>query len=117
MTIGERARLIAHLKKFTNEDFHGASLEFFKALGYQSDRVIGINSVEEFKGLMDTNDFLNEENAYLSRWQSVHFLFQITKEEIRSGSGGELSLGFTKPYEPKDIRSYIFFAIKLGPST
>ena len=64
---------------------------------------------------MDTNDFLNEENAYISRWQSVHFLFQITKEEIRSGSGGTLSLGFAQLYEPKDIRSYLFFAIKLGP--
>ena len=115
MTDGKQAGLTAHLKKFTTEDFQGASINFFRALGYQSDRAININSVEEFKTLMDTNDFLNEENACLSRWQSVHFLFQITKEEISSGSGGALSLGFAEPYEPKDIRSYLFFAIKLGP--
>ena len=114
MTAGEQTSLIAHLKQFTTEDFQGASIKFFKALGYQSDRVFGVNSVEEFKALMDTNDFLNEENACISRWQSVHFLFQITEEEIRSGSGGTLSLGFAQPYEPKDIRSYLFFALKLG---
>ena len=114
MSNREQTSLIAHLKQFTTEDFQGASIEFFKGLGYQSDRVIGINSVEDFKALMDSNDLLNEENACISRWQSVHFLFQITKEEICSGSGGTLSLGLAQPYEPKDIRSYLFFAIKLG---
>ena len=114
MSNREQTSLIAHLKQFTTKDFQGASIEFFKGLGYQSDRVIGINSVEDFKALMDSNDLLNEENACISRWQSVHFLFQITEKEIRSGSGGTLSLGFAQPYESKDIRSYLFFAIKLG---
>ena len=114
MSNREQTSLITHLRQFTSEDFQDASIEFFNALGYRSDRVIGINSVEDFKALVDTNDLLNEENACISRWQSVHFLFQITKEEIRSGSGGTLSLGIAQPYEPKDIRSYLFFAIKLG---
>lgn len=109
--------LTAHLKQFTSGDFQRASIEFFKALGYQSDRTININSVEDFKKLVDRNDLLNEENACISRWQSVHFLFQITEKEIHSGSGGTLSLGFAQPYERKDIRSYLFFAIKLGPRT
>lgn len=111
----ENGDLLGRLKEFTSGEFKEASLTFFKSLGYQSDRVLGINSLEDIKRLMDRKDLLNEENAYLSRWQAVHFLFQITEKEIQAGSGGKLSLGVSQTYERKDIRSYLFFAIKLGP--
>jgi hypothetical protein len=88
---------------------------FFSALGYKSDRSLPVNSLAELRTALDTGNYLTEENALLSRWRSIHLLFQLTQSEIDSASGGQLTLGFTAPYETKDIRSYIFFALDLEP--
>lgn len=89
---------------------------FFSTLGYKSDRSLPVNSLAELRTVLDTGNYLTEENALLSRWRSVHLLFQLTQNEIDFASDGQLTLGFTAPYETKDIRSYVFFALDLEPS-
>ncbi len=95
-----------------------AALGLFQALGYQSERTLSINSVEDLKSNLDPNAFLHNENAHLSKWKSVHLLFQITKNEL-APSKNELGLALDSPFEltrsGKIIESYIFFALDLHP--
>ncbi len=101
------------LQNFTRKPLPDAALNFFKTLGYSSNRTLAINSIEELKQFLDPHSYLREENALLSRWNSVHFLFQLTNSEIKVGSDGQLDLGINNGWEPKEVLSYVFFAIDL----
>lgn len=94
---------------------HQPALRFFESLGYVSNRTLAVDSLAQFLEVLDPRHSLTEQNALLSRWRSVHFLFQLTESEIKAGSGGQLVLGLAAPWEPKDVRSYVFFALDLAP--
>jgi hypothetical protein len=103
------------LSDFATQPFREASLGLFAACGYRSARVLPINSLAELRARFDTGGLLTEVNAALSRWRSIHFLFQLTDAELRTATEGVLDLGIAEPYETKDIRSYLFFALDLEP--
>src|SRR5207248_6601565 len=97
-----------------NKDFRKAALEFFATLGYRSKRTLAIDSLAELRESLDPNNFLNESNASLSVWQSVSFLFQLTPTEL-SADGQGLNLELEEAFDPKAIKSYVFFAVDLTP--
>ena len=107
-----RSSLVA----FATKSLQNAALEFFRALGYESDRTLPINSLEQLRETLDKHEYLTEATALLSRWKSVHLLFQLTQDEIRVLTRGQLTLGLTTTCDIKDIRSYVFFAIDLVDS-
>ncbi|MDR0535179.1 MAG: DUF3800 domain-containing protein [Puniceicoccales bacterium] len=101
------------LAAFNGQPLREAALGFFGACGYRSARVLPINSLAELRARFDTDGLLTEANAALSRWRSIHFLFQLTDAELRTATEGALDLDIAEPYETKDIRSYLFFALDL----
>lgn len=105
-----------NLAGFAEKPLRSAATELFHLLGYRSDRTLAINTLEELQESLDSGGFLQEENAHLSVWKSVHLLFQITKSEL-APAGNELGLELEAPFElrrdGKIIESYIFFAVDL----
>lgn len=100
-------QITALLGDFLYEDFFQAGINFLKGLGYSSSRTLTnenlINeNLEDFFGLQSS---LNVEAALVREWTKLHFLFQITDEEI--GSKFQSQLGSI------NFRSYMFFAINL----
>lgn len=110
-----RSQIATDLQSLTAAPLRQASLDLLATLGYKSDRSLPVNSLAEFRELLDPNDLLTDSTALVNRWRSVHLLFQLTASEIRQSSGGTLNLEFVDSYDPKDIRSYLFFAIDLEP--
>jgi len=108
-------QILSALIDLNTGSFAAKARSLCAALGYKSDRVLPVNSLAELRTILDTGNYLTESNAMLSRWRSVHLLFQLTQAEIDSASSGQLTLGFAAAYENKDIRSYLFFAIDLEP--
>jgi Protein of unknown function (DUF3800) len=106
------------LAAFASGSLRNTALGLFQTLGYQSERTLSINSFEDLKSSLDPNAFLQDENAHLYKWKSVHLLFQITKSEL-APSKNELGLALDSPFEltrsGKIIESYIFFALDLNP--
>ena len=70
-----------------------AARTFFAALGYRSERTLPIHTLAELKQHLDPNDSLTEQNACLSRWRSVDFLFQITGSELAGDDRQGLQIG------------------------
>lgn len=91
-----------------------SATNFFSALGYQSARTLAVDSLDQLLELLDPHGSLTEQTAILSRWRSVHLLFQLAEAEIKAGTGGQLDLGMGAPWESKDVRSYVFFALDLA---
>lgn len=92
-----------------------SATNFFISLGYQSARTLAVDSLAQLQELLDPHGSLSEQTALLSRWRSVHLLFQLSEAEIKAGTDGQLDLGMAAPWEPKDVRSYVFFALDLAP--
>ncbi len=109
--------ILTALKGFPVRPLPDAAAGFFESLGYTSSRKLAIHSLAQLQELLDPHGSLTEENAILSRWRSIHLLFQLTEAEIKANTGGQLDLGMVAPWEAKDVRSYVFFAIDLAPRT
>lgn len=92
-----------------------AATDFFTALGYTSTRTLAVDSLAQLREMLDPRGVLTEETAFLGRWRSVHLLFQLSEAEIKASTAGQLTLGMAAPWESKDVRSYVFFALDLAP--
>ena len=108
-------QLLASLTALRTGPLRQVATDFFAALGYQSTRTLLVDSLAQLRDSLDQHGSLREENALLSRWRSIHLLFQLSGAEITTGTGGQLALGMAAPWEPKDVRSYVFFALDLAP--
>ena len=100
---------------------HGALLinanNLLNVLGYESELTIDLESnlAEEFISYFDQFGKLNRERAMVDEWESIDFLFQLTKEEI-SGTG-ETRIAFkNRQFDDTIMESYVFFAVKLKES-
>lgn len=102
------------LAGFKNKDLKPAAIGFLNALGYQSDKVLDLESTPQaFLAQFDRRDRpLRKDKALFDRWKSVEFLFQITDEEVRN-AGAQASLGFDSAYDSKNYQSYLFLALDL----
>jgi len=105
----------AALKAFATVPIAEAAIALFESLGYRSQRRLAIHSLDELRLLLDQKGYLTEQTAYLSRWQSVDFLFQITDLELAGDSGSGLFLDEPTTFEAKEVKSYVFFAVDLSP--
>jgi type I restriction-modification system DNA methylase subunit len=109
--------IAAALCKLAGDNFPKAAVEFFASLGYRSKRTLPITSVEELQELLDPGRYLTEQNALLSKWRSVNFLFQLTGTELQSNAAQNLLLLEGDVYDAKVIKSYVFFAIDLDAAS
>jgi hypothetical protein len=110
-----RSETTSALAGLRDASLKDAALGLFASLGYSSRRTLAIDSLADLRSTLDPNGLLTEGSAHLSRWRSVHLLFQFSDSEIRISSLGQLTLGMAAPWERKDVRSYVFFALDLAP--
>jgi type I restriction-modification system DNA methylase subunit len=102
------------LRAFTEKNLRTASIDLLNTLGYQSERVLPIDSLLSLKEHLDPKGFLTDNNALLGKWSAVHFLFQLTSAEIAEQSSGKLNLLENTTFDEKEIKSYLFFVIQLS---
>ena len=114
MTAESRQQIADALDQFRTESLGDAATGFLRVLGYTSDKVLDIQSLAALQEHLDPNGFLTEENALLSRWSDVRFLFQLTGDEIAGQTTGQLNLLENTAYDAKDVKSYLFFALELS---
>ena len=72
----------AAITSFATKPLHLSALSLFAVLGYQSDRTLNIESVQDFSKQFDPDGKLNHPIALKLKWQSVQLLFQLSDEEL-----------------------------------
>ncbi|MEA3224910.1 MAG: hypothetical protein U9Q07_03095 [Planctomycetota bacterium] len=102
------------LGAFAGSDLRAASISLLNTLGYQSEKTLDISSFAELREYLDPHEYLTEENALLSRWSDVRFLFQLTNAEISGHTTGKIELIENTAYDAKEVKSYLFFAIEIS---
>jgi type I restriction-modification system DNA methylase subunit len=105
--------ILAALAGFATKPLAEAATVFFETLGYKSQRTLALHSLPELQQLLDQNGALTEQNALLSRWKSVDFLFQLTGSELAGDDRQGLLLDDASDFAVKEVKSYIFFAVDL----
>jgi hypothetical protein len=81
--------IAASLASFATKPLAEAATALFESLGYRSEKRIALkpNTAETFAATFAKHRELNPDQALLSDWQSVDFLFQLTDDEVRSAPG------------------------------
>ena len=105
------------LHQFARGNLADNAKHLLNTLGYRSQRTMQLdpNSKDGFLSafnLQNSQDF-NTERALVEEWDSIDFIFQLTKTEvpyIRESSGNNRSDG---KYNKHIYESYLFFALKL----
>jgi adenine-specific DNA-methyltransferase len=88
-----------------------AAREFFRVLGYSSDRNATVTSVAEFLDLFDHSGVLNaSDRQALQQLTSFQFLFQYSDSELRAQAQ---LFDEEKSVDTNKFESYLFFAVEL----
>jgi Protein of unknown function (DUF3800) len=111
-----RSETAVRLAALAEGSLAAGARSLFETLGYRSQRRLAIHSLAELQQLLDPNGSLTEQNALLSRWRSVDFLFQITGSELAGNGDQGLLLDEPTIFETKEVKSYVFFAVDLSPA-
>ncbi len=114
MNTDTKQQIETALQDFSGADLRAASIGLLNTLGYQSEKTLDISSLAELREYLDPHEYLTEENALISRWVAVRFLFQLTNAEISGRMTGQLELIENTAYEAKEVKSYLFFAIEIS---
>ena len=88
-----------------------------RVLGYDSDRTIDFESVEEFLAIVGAKDRLSADQlATFDRWQDMDIIFQVTDDEV-TGQGGlfDSNLAGARTVDRGVARSFLFLAADLEP--
>jgi type I restriction-modification system DNA methylase subunit len=110
-----RQRIAAALAAFASQQLHAASLGFFNALGYNSERRLRIEPAtpQHFLATL-APDRVPGQAALLADWQSAEFVFQLTTDEVRSLAQGAFNFGNRGAYDANTFDSYLFVAVQLA---
>jgi hypothetical protein len=113
--IDQRNAIASALSDFQSRALPESSRAFFAALGYKSERRLGIDTPRQFIADLDKEGVLTgREKETLLGLSSLYFLFQLTDQEL----GVQPDL-FRDPsaVETTRIESYLFFAAELPEAT
>ena len=106
-----KEQISASIKEFANGELIENALNFFKTLGYDSERrqPLDEKSFADFQEtfIKDDSNF-NESKALKDDWNYVDFLFQLTENELNEQRSLEISHELDER-----ITSYLFFTIEL----
>ena len=113
---GKKEQIKQAVRQFASGDLVNNAKRLLKALGYESTRTIPLepNTLEGFLSAFQikVEEEFNPNRALVKEWESIDFIFQLTKDEIpyireSSGNRGE------DKYNKQAYESYLFFALKL----
>jgi hypothetical protein len=114
-----KASIQAALNNFETHPFVDAAYDFWKVLGYESQRRFEEVSYtySEFTEAFSSRHQLREDKAPKDHWKKIHILFQLTDEEIREGLSKAwqiqlYGLNF-ETMQPDNMKSYLFCGIEL----
>ncbi|MFC1989397.1 hypothetical protein ACFLVW_02360 [Chloroflexota bacterium] len=113
-----KQRIKELLGAFSQEDPISNALNLFGAIGYKSEKRLDQPSYtpSEFLVTFNQEDELKSDKALINNWKSIHFLFQLTADEIKAGAQLSLDFGSQKKVDDTIIESYIFFVLELTES-
>ena len=106
------------IQKFDLNNFYESSLNFFNALGYDSDRRTKLDPpdfdsfIEYFPPDFDDNQ-IDKEKALVSHWEEIQFLFQIAEDDIKVSEQQELFRSNKVDTSETYLKSYLFISIAL----
>ena len=112
-----RSSIHQSLADFASLPFETASLAFWNTLSYSSElRYEDLPSdAAGFAEAFGIGSTLRPEKAKTELWDKIHFLFQITDDEIQSQN--KLFDGGKEGVDKERHDSYLFFALELLPRT
>jgi len=105
MNIDTRKQIETALRAFSGSDLRDAAIGLLNTLGYQSEKTLDISSLTGLREYLDPHEYLTEENALLSRWSDVRFLFQLTNAEVSGRTMGQLELIENSSYDAREVKS------------
>ena len=106
------------LQRFGDDDLAENTRSLLEALGYRSDRTIAFepNTAEGFIENFGQFGEISADRAQLQEWESIDFLFQLTRAEIIENP--QLQIDFEDyPVDNHINESYLVFALRLRDST
>ena len=106
------------LRRFEGDDLANNARSLLETLGYGSDRTIALepNTAAGFIENFGQFGEVNADRAQLQEWESIDFLFQLTRAEIIENT--QLQIDFEDyPVDNHIIESYLVFALRLRDST
>ena len=113
-----KTTIAAALQRFGDDDLAENTRSLLETLGYQSDRTIAFerNTADGFIETFDPFGEMSADKALLQEWESIDFLFQLTRAEIIENT--QLQIDFEDyPVDNHIIESYLVFALRLRDST
>ncbi len=114
-----RADLSTILQSLLKGNLHEGAASLLEKLGYASHKTANFPAkpqdfARELQALVGGDKKLHAEHAALSDWQSAHFLFQLTNDELPALAAGQLSLlQDSGGVQAHQIESFVFLAIDL----
>lgn len=104
------------LKAFGTASFRENALSLFETLGYKSERryILEPNTATQFFDTFAHQRAVKPENALLSDWKTVDFLFQLTDAEVQKAGQEQLEFDSKGKFDGSVIESYLFIAIDLN---
>ena len=104
------------LHQFANGNIADNAKHLLNVLGYESKRTMRLtpNTAERFLEVFnqDPERRMNPDKALIEKWESIDFIFQLTKDEVPYIRESSENLGDAK-YDESIYKSYLFFALKL----
>lgn len=111
-----RTQVQSALKALAGKTPKWAATELFGALGYASRKTVDLDGApSSFLRFVDRDGRLAaKEEAQVTKWQRVDFLFQLTNDEIPILAQGNRDLfASQQDYRTSIIESFVFLAIEL----
>ncbi|MBW2118175.1 MAG: Eco57I restriction-modification methylase domain-containing protein [Deltaproteobacteria bacterium] len=115
--VESKRKIESALHDFSQGDLFNNTTKLFNTMGYTSRRFPIVHSFTpaEFLENYNRDNRFKPERALCQEWQSVHFIFQVTKDEIKNSSQLGFDFGNKNQVDTTIIESYLFFAIELDP--
>ena len=113
---GLKEKIEHALYQFASGNLADNAKHLLNVLGYESKRTMRLtpNTAERFLEVFnqDPERRMNPDKALIEKWESIDFIFQLTKDEVPYIRESSENLGDAK-YDESIYKSYLFFALKL----
>lgn len=109
-----KARIQTALAQFAGGDLKTNTLELFAALGYRSNKQLGLSepTAQGFHVELGDDTF-SETKARVDEWQTVDLVLQLTETELNQAA--QRSLFDARAVDLDNYHSYLIFCLELKP--
>ena len=116
---GPKKKIEQALHQFARGNLADNAKHLFDVLGYRSERTMRLkpNTPDGFLKVFDQDPerHINPVRALMEEWESIDFIFQLTKDEVPYIKESSVNRG-SGEYDQQTYESYLFFALKLKGS-